>query len=109
MDLLFDVDDFEGRSSDDLITTSIPVLPPDILRECLQYLPVSSLPAVAQACRRLKVIVYSDELWESKLRAMGYGFGGTKSSQAFKMVRVCWTDRSTLYHGSPSTVHTSRT
>ncbi|KAG0041456.1 F-box protein: endocytic membrane traffic, recycling ReCYcling 1, partial [Gryganskiella cystojenkinii] len=80
MDLLFDVDDFEGRSSTDLITTSIPVLPPDILLKCLQYLPVSSLPTIAQACRRLKVIVYSDELWECKLRAMGYGFGGTKTS-----------------------------
>ncbi|KAG0368375.1 F-box protein: endocytic membrane traffic, recycling ReCYcling 1 [Gamsiella multidivaricata] len=69
------MDDFEGRGSTDLITTSIPVLPPDLLLKCLQYLPVSSLPAVAQACRRLKVIVYSDELWESKLVAMGIGFG----------------------------------
>ncbi|KAG0287745.1 F-box protein: endocytic membrane traffic, recycling ReCYcling 1, partial [Dissophora globulifera] len=80
MELVFDVEDFEGRTSTDLITTSIPVLPPDLLLKCLKYLPVSSLPAVAQACRRLKVIVYSDELWESKLQAMGFGYGaGGKS------------------------------
>ncbi|KAF9932548.1 F-box protein: endocytic membrane traffic, recycling ReCYcling 1 [Mortierella antarctica] len=76
MELVFDVDDFDGRSSTDFITTtSIPVLPPDLLLKCLQYLPVSTLPAVAQSCRRLKVIVYSDALWESKLLAMGFGFG----------------------------------
>ncbi|KAF9181577.1 F-box protein: endocytic membrane traffic, recycling ReCYcling 1 [Haplosporangium sp. Z 767] len=79
MELVFDVDDFEGRTSTDIITTSIPILPPDLLLKCLQYLPVSSLPAVAQACRRLKVIVYSDELWESKLLAMGFGFGAGNS------------------------------
>ncbi|KAF9347657.1 F-box protein: endocytic membrane traffic, recycling ReCYcling 1 [Mortierella sp. AD094] len=78
MELVFDVDDFEGRSSTDLITTSIPVLPPDLLLRCIQYLPISSLPAVARACRRLKVIVYSDELWESKLLAMGFGYGAGK-------------------------------
>ncbi|KAF9549108.1 F-box protein: endocytic membrane traffic, recycling ReCYcling 1 [Mortierella hygrophila] len=80
MELMFDVDDFDGRSSTDDITTSVPVLPPNLLLKCLQYLPVSSLPAVAQACRRLKVIVYSDELWESKLQAMGFGFRGKKKS-----------------------------
>ncbi|KAF9105282.1 F-box protein: endocytic membrane traffic, recycling ReCYcling 1 [Mortierella sp. AM989] len=80
MELVFDVDDFEGRSSTDLITTSIPVLPPDLLLRCIQYLPVSSLPAVARACRRLKVIVYSDELWESKLLSMGFGFGTGKKT-----------------------------
>ncbi|KAG0259616.1 F-box protein: endocytic membrane traffic, recycling ReCYcling 1 [Linnemannia exigua] len=82
MDLLFDVDDYDGRDSTDIITTSVPVLPPNLLLKCLQYLPVSSLPAVAQACRRLKVIVYSDELWESKLQAMGFGFrGGNKKTE----------------------------
>ncbi|KAF9144850.1 F-box protein: endocytic membrane traffic, recycling ReCYcling 1 [Mortierella sp. GBA39] len=80
MELMFDVDDFDGRSSTDDITTSVPVLPPNLLLKCLQYLPVSSLPAVAQACRRLKVIVYSDELWQSKLQAMGFGFRGKKKS-----------------------------
>lgn len=81
MELMFDVDDFDGRSSTDIITTSVPVLPPNLLLKCLQYLPVSSLPAVAQACRRLKVIVYSDELWESKLQAMGFGFRDKKKSK----------------------------
>ncbi|KAF9951735.1 F-box protein: endocytic membrane traffic, recycling ReCYcling 1 [Mortierella alpina] len=83
MELVFDVDDFDGRSSTDFITTtSIPVLPPDLLLKCLQYLPVSTLPAVAQSCRRLKVIVYSDALWESKLLAMGFGFGAGNNSSA---------------------------
>ncbi|KAF9964101.1 F-box protein: endocytic membrane traffic, recycling ReCYcling 1 [Mortierella alpina] len=83
MELVFDVDDFDGRSSTDFIaTTSIPVLPPDLLLKCLQYLPVSTLPAVAQSCRRLKVIVYSDALWESKLLAMGFGFGAGNNSKA---------------------------
>lgn len=81
MELVFDAADFEERSSTDLITTSIPALPPDLLLKCFRYLPVSSLPAVARACRRLKVIVYSDELWEPKLRAMGYGFGGVDVSR----------------------------
>ncbi|KAF9357427.1 F-box protein: endocytic membrane traffic, recycling ReCYcling 1 [Mortierella sp. NVP85] len=78
MEIVFDAADFdEERSSTDLITsTSIPALPSDLLLKCVQYLPISSLPAVARACRRLKVIVYSDELWETKLRAMGFGFGG---------------------------------
>ncbi|KAF9175279.1 F-box protein: endocytic membrane traffic, recycling ReCYcling 1 [Mortierella sp. AD010] len=80
MELVFDVDDFVGKSSIDLITTSIPVLPPDLLLRCIQYLPISSLPAVARACRRLKVIVYSDELWESKLLAMGFGYGTNKKT-----------------------------
>ncbi|KAF9388535.1 F-box protein: endocytic membrane traffic, recycling ReCYcling 1 [Podila verticillata] len=75
MELVFDIDDLIGRTSEDIITTSIPILPSDILLKCLQYLPISSLPAVAMACRRLKVIVYSDELWESKLLSIGYGFG----------------------------------
>ncbi|KAF9902383.1 F-box protein: endocytic membrane traffic, recycling ReCYcling 1 [Lobosporangium transversale] len=78
MELVFDVNDFEEGTSDDLVTTSIPILPPDLLLKCIKYLPVSSLPAVAQACRRLKVIVYSDELWESKLLAIGFGFGSGK-------------------------------
>ncbi|KAG0243061.1 exocyst complex component Sec10-domain-containing protein [Mortierella sp. GBAus27b] len=82
MELVFDAADFEERSSTDLITlTSVPALPSDILLKCLRYLPVSSLPAVARACRRLKVIVYSDELWEPKLLAMGHGFGGVTSGK----------------------------
>ncbi|KAF9159295.1 F-box protein: endocytic membrane traffic, recycling ReCYcling 1 [Actinomortierella ambigua] len=82
MELVFDVDDLESRTSSDLITTSIPSLPPDILLECIQYLPVSSIPSVALACRRLKVIAYSDDLWEQRLQAMGYGSqkrGGSQS------------------------------
>ncbi|KAF9431552.1 F-box protein: endocytic membrane traffic, recycling ReCYcling 1 [Entomortierella beljakovae] len=80
MELVFDLDDFDGRSSTDQITTSIPVLPPDVLLKCIRYLPISTLPAVARACRRLKVIVYSDELWELKLIAMGFGFGANQKS-----------------------------
>lgn len=82
MELVFDIDDLVGRTSDDIITTSIPILPPDLLLKCLQHLPISSLPAVAMACRRLKVIVYSDELWESKLLSIGYGFGNKRGSSS---------------------------
>ncbi|KAG0240602.1 F-box protein: endocytic membrane traffic, recycling ReCYcling 1 [Actinomortierella wolfii] len=74
MEVMFDVEDLESRASSDLITTSIPYLPPDILLKCLQYLPVSSIPSVALACRRLKVIAYSDALWDQRLDAMRSAF-----------------------------------
>ncbi|KAG0222245.1 F-box protein: endocytic membrane traffic, recycling ReCYcling 1 [Actinomortierella wolfii] len=74
MEVMFDVEDLESRASSDLITTSIPSLPPDILLKCLQYLPVSSIPSVALACRRLKVIAYSDALWDQRLDAMRSAF-----------------------------------
>ncbi|KAG0325464.1 F-box protein: endocytic membrane traffic, recycling ReCYcling 1 [Podila humilis] len=85
MELVFDIDDLEERtsSSSDVIKTSIPILPSNLILQCLKHLPVSSLPAVAMACRRLKVIAYSDELWESKLLSIGFGFGSTRSGNMF--------------------------
>ncbi|KAL1914516.1 uncharacterized protein VTP21DRAFT_8230 [Calcarisporiella thermophila] len=46
-------------------------LPPDLILKILQHVPVPSLTNVAVACRRFKVLVYDDEIWEAKLRAMG--------------------------------------
>src|SRR5437763_13948170 len=40
------------------------VLPPEILIQILKYLPITSLPNFALACRRFKILVYDDELWE---------------------------------------------
>ncbi|CAI2192373.1 20582_t:CDS:10, partial [Funneliformis geosporum] len=46
-------------------------LPPDLLIRILGYLPIISLPNFARACRRFKVLVYDDELWEKHLKALG--------------------------------------
>ncbi|RIA96047.1 exocyst complex component Sec10-domain-containing protein [Glomus cerebriforme] len=54
-------------------------LPPDLLIRILRYLPITSLPNFARACRRFKVLVYDDELWEQHLKTLGvwkdYGDG----------------------------------
>ncbi|CAG8529642.1 9743_t:CDS:10 [Funneliformis caledonium] len=62
------------------IQTSQPqTLPPDLLIRILGYLPITSLPNFARACRRFKVLVYDDELWEQHLKVLGiwkdYGNG----------------------------------
>lgn len=46
------------------------VLPPNVLIKIFQYLPVPSLAQVALVSRRFKVLVYDDEIWDSKLRIM---------------------------------------
>ncbi|UZO14240.1 uncharacterized protein OCT59_005700 [Rhizophagus irregularis] len=46
-------------------------LPPDLLIRILKYLPIASLPNFARACRRFKVLVYDDELWEQRLKTLG--------------------------------------
>ncbi|CAG8580143.1 17497_t:CDS:10, partial [Acaulospora morrowiae] len=46
------------------------VLPPDILLRILRYLPITSLSSFACACRRFKVLVYDDELWEQHLKTL---------------------------------------
>jgi recyclin-1 len=48
-----------------------PTLPPDLLIRILKYLPITSLPNFARACRRFKVLVYDDELWEQRLKTLG--------------------------------------
>jgi len=50
---------------------TVKTLPPDILIRILKYLPICSLINFAQACRRFKVLVYDDELWESHLKILG--------------------------------------
>src|ERR1044071_1569209 len=52
-------------------TTQSPSLPPDLLIRTLRYLPITSLPSFAGACRRFKVLVYDDELWEQHLKTLG--------------------------------------
>jgi recyclin-1 len=45
-------------------------IPPDVLIRIFQYLPVPSLPNVALASRRFKVLAYDDEIWYEKLKIM---------------------------------------
>ncbi|GES73710.1 secretion pathway protein Sls2/Rcy1 [Rhizophagus clarus] len=56
-----------------------PTLPPDLLIKIIKHLPITSLPNFACACRRFKVLVYDDELWEHRLKKLGvwkdYGNG----------------------------------
>ncbi|CAG8512920.1 13449_t:CDS:10 [Ambispora leptoticha] len=49
-----------------------PSLPPDLLLRIIKYLPITSLPNFARACRRFKVLVSDDELWEYHLRKLGF-------------------------------------
>src|ERR1051326_2532661 len=51
--------------------TRSPTLPPDLLIKVLRYLPITSLPNFARACRRFKLLVYDDELWEQHLKTIG--------------------------------------
>ncbi|CAG8538072.1 14837_t:CDS:1, partial [Acaulospora colombiana] len=46
-------------------------LPPGLLLGILKYLPITSLSNFARACRRFKVLVYDDELWEHHLKTLG--------------------------------------
>ncbi|CAG8765267.1 37000_t:CDS:2, partial [Racocetra persica] len=45
--------------------------PPDLLLRILKYLPIASLTNFARACRRFKILVYDDELWEQHLKTLG--------------------------------------
>ncbi|CAG8551608.1 2625_t:CDS:10, partial [Diversispora eburnea] len=42
-----------------------------LLLRILRNLPITSIPSFARACRRFKVLVYDDELWEHHLKTMG--------------------------------------
>ncbi|KAF0391241.1 secretion pathway protein Sls2/Rcy1 [Gigaspora margarita] len=46
-------------------------LPPDLLLRIITYLPIPSLSNFARACRRFKILVYDDELWEQHLTTLG--------------------------------------
>ncbi|CAG8433105.1 7776_t:CDS:10 [Ambispora gerdemannii] len=47
-------------------------LPPDLLLRIIKYLPITSLPNFARVCRRFKVLVSDDEIWEHHLRKLGF-------------------------------------
>ena len=46
-------------------------LPPDLIIRVFTFLPVPTLPTVACVSRRFKVLVYNDDLYEPKLKALG--------------------------------------
>ncbi|KAJ3199551.1 hypothetical protein HDU67_002711, partial [Dinochytrium kinnereticum] len=46
-------------------------LPPDLIIKIFSFLPVPDLPNVASCSRRLKILVYNDDVYEHKLRVMG--------------------------------------
>ncbi|KAJ1568529.1 F-box protein: endocytic membrane traffic, recycling ReCYcling 1, partial [Nowakowskiella sp. JEL0078] len=50
---------------------TISSLPPDLIVRVFSYLPVIDLPNVACASRRFKILVYSDGVYEPKLRFLG--------------------------------------
>ncbi|ORX58499.1 hypothetical protein BCR36DRAFT_409007 [Piromyces finnis] len=45
-------------------------LPPDIILHILSFVSLEDLPTVAQLCRRFKLLVYNDILYEQKLRIL---------------------------------------
>ncbi|KAI8851827.1 exocyst complex component Sec10-domain-containing protein [Chytridium lagenaria] len=45
-------------------------LPPDLIIRIFTFLPVPDLPKVAGCSRRLKILVYNDDVYEHKLRVM---------------------------------------
>lgn len=67
-------DSDEVNSTPVLQPTKVPqaskVLPPNVLIRIFSLLPVPSLAQVALVSRRFKVLVYDDEIWDSKLSIM---------------------------------------
>lgn len=62
-------------------------IPPDVLIRIFQYLPVPSLANVALASRRFKVLVYDDEIWDTKLKIMLDNDTGALAAMLGKEVR----------------------
>ncbi|KAH8548822.1 exocyst complex component Sec10-domain-containing protein [Umbelopsis sp. PMI_123] len=56
-------------------------LPPDTLIHIFKYLPIAATRNVALCSRRFKVLVYDDEIWDSKLRLLGIDTPVTLSTQ----------------------------
>ncbi|KAI8814074.1 exocyst complex component Sec10-domain-containing protein [Cladochytrium replicatum] len=50
---------------------TIASLPPDLIVRIFTYLPVPNLPVVARVSRRFKILVYSNGVYEPKLRYLG--------------------------------------
>ena len=53
------------------LTLHISSLPPDILIRIFTFLPIPCLPIAASVSRRWKVLVYSDEIYDLKLKMLG--------------------------------------
>ncbi|RKO83940.1 exocyst complex component Sec10-domain-containing protein [Blyttiomyces helicus] len=50
---------------------NLSALPPDLIVRVFTFLPVPDLPSVARVSRRLKILVYNDDVYEPKLRSLG--------------------------------------
>ncbi|RHZ82849.1 hypothetical protein Glove_103g57 [Diversispora epigaea] len=61
----------KSLSSQSPSSTLKSTLSPDLLFKILRNLPITSIPNFARACRRFKVLVYDDELWEQHLNTLG--------------------------------------
>ncbi|RIB28049.1 exocyst complex component Sec10-domain-containing protein [Gigaspora rosea] len=59
-------------------------LPPDLLLRIITYLPIPSLSNFARACRRFKILVYDDELWEQHLTTLGKSIQKNNTSPVIK-------------------------
>jgi recyclin-1 len=58
------------KEASNLTPKSLITLPPDLIIKILQYLPVTDLPSVALASRRLKVLSAADDVYIPKLKAL---------------------------------------
>jgi len=61
-------------------------LPPDILLRIITFVSLESLPKVAQLCRRFKLLVYNDAVYEQKLRILGLKYISTEQWIAMNKV-----------------------
>ncbi|KAG4099641.1 hypothetical protein H8356DRAFT_1666244 [Neocallimastix lanati (nom. inval.)] len=52
-------------------------LPPDILLYILTFVSLEELPKLAQLCRRFKLLVYNDTIYEQKLQILGLDYIST--------------------------------
>ncbi|KAI8064539.1 exocyst complex component Sec10-like protein [Gongronella butleri] len=50
--------------------TRVRVLPPNVLLSIFKQLPLATLATCARVSRRCKVLVYDDEIWDTKLQGM---------------------------------------
>ncbi|KAJ3328435.1 F-box protein: endocytic membrane traffic, recycling ReCYcling 1 [Blyttiomyces sp. JEL0837] len=79
-----------GGSGGDANSKSISLagLPPDLIIRIFTFLPVTELPKVATASRRLKILAYNDDVYKPKLQFLGVisgsdaGDAGPQSEEA---------------------------
>jgi len=53
-------------------------LPPDLLLRIVTFVSLEDLPKVALLCRRFKLLVYNDAIYEQKLRILGLNYISTE-------------------------------